>query len=158
MSLIKCSECGKEFSDKAQACPNCGCPTSVQRNPSPEKKIFKPGFIQPIDGMKIDKKNRTFSCGIFGEILSFDDIIDVDIFENGSSLTKTNTGSVIGRAVVGSLINPVGAIIGGITAKKKTVDIVDSIEVQLTVASEIKPLIKINIPIPKKTKKDSKDY
>ena len=28
MALIKCSECGKEFSDKAPACPNCGCPTS----------------------------------------------------------------------------------------------------------------------------------
>ena len=28
MALIKCAECGKEFSDKAPACPNCGCPTS----------------------------------------------------------------------------------------------------------------------------------
>lgn len=27
MSLIICSECGKEFSDKASSCPNCGCPT-----------------------------------------------------------------------------------------------------------------------------------
>lgn len=27
MSLVICSECGKEFSDKAAACPNCGCPT-----------------------------------------------------------------------------------------------------------------------------------
>ena len=27
MSLIQCTECGKEFSDKAPACPNCGCPT-----------------------------------------------------------------------------------------------------------------------------------
>lgn len=27
MSLILCTECGKEFSDKAPACPNCGCPT-----------------------------------------------------------------------------------------------------------------------------------
>lgn len=26
MALIKCSECGKEFSDKANACPNCACP------------------------------------------------------------------------------------------------------------------------------------
>lgn len=26
MALIKCSECGKEFSDKAQSCPNCGLP------------------------------------------------------------------------------------------------------------------------------------
>lgn len=28
MALITCSECGKEFSSKASACPNCGCPTS----------------------------------------------------------------------------------------------------------------------------------
>lgn len=27
MALIKCTECGKEFSDKAATCPNCGCPT-----------------------------------------------------------------------------------------------------------------------------------
>lgn len=26
MALIKCSECNKEISDKASACPNCGCP------------------------------------------------------------------------------------------------------------------------------------
>lgn len=26
MSMIICNECGKEFSDKATACPNCGCP------------------------------------------------------------------------------------------------------------------------------------
>ena len=26
MSLIKCKECGHEVSDKASACPNCGCP------------------------------------------------------------------------------------------------------------------------------------
>ncbi len=28
MALIRCEECGKEFSDKADACPNCGCPNS----------------------------------------------------------------------------------------------------------------------------------
>lgn len=26
MSLIKCSECGKDISDKAEQCPNCGVP------------------------------------------------------------------------------------------------------------------------------------
>lgn len=26
MSLIKCSECGHEISDKAEYCVNCGCP------------------------------------------------------------------------------------------------------------------------------------
>ncbi|WP_291657516.1 zinc ribbon domain-containing protein [Clostridium sp.] len=28
MALIKCTECGKEVSDKAASCPNCGCPLS----------------------------------------------------------------------------------------------------------------------------------
>ncbi|MDE7323058.1 MAG: zinc ribbon domain-containing protein [Lachnospiraceae bacterium] len=26
MAIIKCNECGKEISDKATSCPNCGCP------------------------------------------------------------------------------------------------------------------------------------
>ncbi|MCH1982714.1 zinc ribbon domain-containing protein [Ruminococcus sp. OA3] len=34
MALIKCSECGKEISDKAAACPNCGCPVEQQAEQS----------------------------------------------------------------------------------------------------------------------------
>lgn len=34
MALINCSECGKEISDKAVACPNCGCPLP-RANPKP---------------------------------------------------------------------------------------------------------------------------
>ncbi len=26
MALIRCKDCGKEISDKAEACPYCGCP------------------------------------------------------------------------------------------------------------------------------------
>ncbi len=29
MALIQCPECGKEISDKASTCPNCGCPIKV---------------------------------------------------------------------------------------------------------------------------------
>ena len=35
MALIKCSECGRDVSDKASACPNCGCP--VQREQQMQK-------------------------------------------------------------------------------------------------------------------------
>lgn len=31
MALINCSECGKEISDKAVACPNCGAPISASK-------------------------------------------------------------------------------------------------------------------------------
>ncbi|RLA77910.1 MAG: hypothetical protein DRG78_16335 [Epsilonproteobacteria bacterium] len=29
MALIKCEDCEKEYSDKADACPSCGCPTNI---------------------------------------------------------------------------------------------------------------------------------
>lgn len=31
MAMITCKECGKEFSDKADKCPNCGCPTAEKQ-------------------------------------------------------------------------------------------------------------------------------
>lgn len=30
MALIKCRECGKEVSDRARNCPNCGCPIDTK--------------------------------------------------------------------------------------------------------------------------------
>jgi len=39
MALIICSECGKEFSDKATACPNCACP--VEKEEEIEVKELK---------------------------------------------------------------------------------------------------------------------
>ena len=38
MSLITCSECGKSFSDKADACPACGCPTHLQASNLPKNQ------------------------------------------------------------------------------------------------------------------------
>ncbi len=32
MALINCPECGKDVSDKAVACPNCGCPIQLLKN------------------------------------------------------------------------------------------------------------------------------
>ncbi|MBO4327126.1 MAG: zinc ribbon domain-containing protein [Clostridia bacterium] len=32
MALIKCPECGKEISDRAKACINCGCPIGPASN------------------------------------------------------------------------------------------------------------------------------
>ena len=37
MALIKCSECGREISEKAEVCPGCGAPvlSTKQNNPMP---------------------------------------------------------------------------------------------------------------------------
>ena len=48
MALIKCNDCGKEFSDKAKACPNCGCPNKKEVKiviNSKNRKQFFTGFI-----------------------------------------------------------------------------------------------------------------
>lgn len=38
MAMIKCPECGKELSDKASACPNCGCPIEDIKRQIEEKE------------------------------------------------------------------------------------------------------------------------
>lgn len=47
MALIKCSECGNEVSDKAKACPNCGCPIekAIEGEISPKGE----GDLQNVD-------------------------------------------------------------------------------------------------------------
>jgi uncharacterized membrane protein YvbJ len=32
MTLIKCTECGKDISDKADSCPNCGNPIKISES------------------------------------------------------------------------------------------------------------------------------
>lgn len=39
MSLIKCSECGKEISDKAPVCIHCGCPLEKDKELHTTKKF-----------------------------------------------------------------------------------------------------------------------
>jgi hypothetical protein len=42
MPLIKCSECGKEISSSATACPNCGHPAAVAMSRTPEPAASSP--------------------------------------------------------------------------------------------------------------------
>ena len=47
MALIKCSECGHEVSDRASACPNCGCPignVGIIQERTQEKERLDLGF------------------------------------------------------------------------------------------------------------------
>ena len=48
MALIKCSECGKEVSDRASACPNCGAPPSGvntrQRRDNTPVRVVRAGW------------------------------------------------------------------------------------------------------------------
>jgi len=43
MALIKCKECGKEFSDMATACPNCGYSPALEQKKAIEKNLLPEG-------------------------------------------------------------------------------------------------------------------
>ncbi len=56
MGLIKCTECGKEISDKATACPNCGCPV---------RSVNGWGGVQPVPDMQTQvpiKRKKGHGC------------------------------------------------------------------------------------------------
>lgn len=69
MSLIKCPECGKEISDKALTCPNCGFPINTGNNFSYPKVAqpfvtatvhCPPTCTQKIGPVQIDENNKMF--------------------------------------------------------------------------------------------------
>ena len=96
-------------------------------------------------------------------VITFNKIINCDYSDNAittstqkgtaSSTIKTNTGSSIGRALVGGVIaGPAGAVIGGATAKKnaetkiqnKTVSLTKhNYTVRIHIADIVNPLLEI---------------
>jgi hypothetical protein len=39
MALIKCEDCGRDVSDRAPACPNCGAPVATEGQPGGPDKV-----------------------------------------------------------------------------------------------------------------------
>lgn len=62
MALIKCKECGQMISDKASACPHCGCPVSQLKiceecgEPLPEDATECPNCGCPIESVETLKE------------------------------------------------------------------------------------------------------
>lgn len=57
MALIKCPECGKEISDKASSCPNCGYPINNIKVETEQDRV------------NIRGKNKGKNFLIFGSVL-----------------------------------------------------------------------------------------
>lgn len=62
MALIKCMECGKEVSDKATACPNCGCPLAemitkgIVKIKMPRTEQIADGFVGLLSSKNVTVK------------------------------------------------------------------------------------------------------
>jgi len=94
-----------------------------------------------------ETKQWTATTGIIsilgtGKVYSYSDLLDFELIENGESVAKGG----LGRAVVGGvLFGGIGAVVGGVTGKRKTSDKCTSLKIKITTKDISKPTCYINL-------------
>lgn len=110
MALIKCSECGKEISDKAKACIHCGCPIE-------EEEVFNCGNC----GAEVQEDDtKCPECGF-----SFEE--EPEEIEFVREQLEKNDGNII--QTINSVVNKYGMDL--LTAKRFVNKIADDEEVEV---------------------------
>ncbi|WP_461615405.1 SHOCT domain-containing protein [Clostridium sp. Marseille-QA1073] len=79
---------------------------------------------------------------IHPRIYTFDNIVEYELLEDGDTITKGGLGSAI---VGGVLAGGVGAVVGGVTGKKKTKSVINNLRIKITVNDTSNPSIYINL-------------
>ena len=94
MALIKCEECGKEISDKADKCPNCGAPNVIKKAEQEKEKLQKEKDIE--QKKKEDEKNGLrIAIGMIILFIILGIVIGITTDENSNTqgITITNSKS-----------------------------------------------------------------
>ncbi len=90
-------------------------------------------------------KNRDILNGESSVIyLRYSEITGAEVKCTYEGISKTSTGSMIGRTAVGSLISPGAAIIGGATAKRTEKQKIESVSIHITTSNIRYPLVRID--------------
>ena len=143
MALIKCNECGKEFSDNADSCPNCACPTiRIKEHILNEQKIqLNTLYEQSIDLYETTKSKK----GLYELKKNFESLNDYK--DSKEKLDKINIKleeykkkkiSIIKKALI--LIGVILLIIGAMTAIKNMIDNKTKQEKYILYANELKKI------------------
>lgn len=103
--------------------------------------------------LEIDENNMLWKLPSYRNIIfCYDDIISFELLENGQAITKGG----LGRAVVGgALFGGVGAIVGGVTGKKKIKQEINEYRIKIITKHFFYPQVFINFLIAGKMKSDS---
>lgn len=77
---------------------------------------------------------------------NFNDVISSEIVEDGHSILKSSRTSQLGSALIGGIaLGGVGAIVGGLTGKKKNVDKVKNVDLVVVVNDMSYPSYSVNL-------------
>lgn len=98
-------------------------------------------------GLAVDEKRKKIclitnnGASVSQRVIYYKDIFSVELFEDGTSVTKTVRSSQIGGAVVGGLLlGGVGALVGGLSGKTETSGKIKRIDLRLIVNDTNAPL------------------
>lgn len=105
----------------------------LQEKFCPTKKIGK--YIS------FDENNQLWASGIFDIIFRYDEIISFELLEDGDVVSKGGLGNAV---VGGMLFGGVGAIVGGVTGKKKSKMEVRELALKIVTRNEMCPQVFIN--------------
>jgi len=76
--------------------------------------------------------------------LRYSEILNAEVKCKYLNVSKTSTGSMVGRAAVGALFSPASAIIGGSTAKRVEEQQIESVSISITTSNVRFPLVHVN--------------
>lgn len=96
-----------------------------------------------ITGLAIDEANRKFGIKSGKEkpyIFGFEEIRHAEVQLNDVGIQSTSLGSQVARGAAGALINPLFAVVGMLTAKKKSEQFVTKLALKVSVANLQKPV------------------
>ncbi len=120
----------------------------------PEKELYKLSFTEQMSTKRFMNSVRSVFKKREEHIYSFSDILDVEILENGSAVTLGGAGEAIAGGV---LFGAIGAMVGSMTASRKTTGICESLQVKITLNDTSRAVEYIDI-ITTSTKKTSGTY
>ena len=175
-----CSACGKQLSllrgygtlqDGSLVCHDCIVQSSI---PSTQISEFDlNSFKQRSESMAalrasyhateclsssfdVDDKHKGFRIreGALAKLYQYQDLVEFGLEEDNETISSGG----VGRAVAGGvLLGPAGAIVGGVTGKKRAKNYCESMQIRISVKNADPSTVYLTF-IKKKTKKNSSDY
>jgi len=89
----------------------------------------------------IKKKGNDFAL----DVISYNDLLSSEIFEDGKTITRSSRASQLGSALIGGLaFGGIGAIVGGLSGSKTSTHKVSKVDLRITINKTNAPIHDVN--------------